>query len=171
MDRQMLLLLIGLCAFRSVLAQNDLQIMIDNIDVKVNEDYVGTCNIDPCENSDMVPMLTVDCDFVKEIPEDAILHSVLYGMINGEPTDPTGVDMQMNTCQMINDTMIMGPIIKAMGISAACPIQPVKMSLNCYAVQMDEFPDYFPSGEYNFNIVLDYEDVNIITLDVFMTFY
>lgn len=47
--------------------------MIDNIDVKVNEDYIGTCNIDPCENSDMVPMLTIDCDFVEEIPEDAIV--------------------------------------------------------------------------------------------------
>lgn len=47
----------------------------------------------------------------------------------------------------------------------------MKMFLNCYAVQMDEFPDYFPSGEYNLNLVLNYEDVNILTLDVFMTFY
>lgn len=53
--------------------QNDLQIIIDNIDVKINEDYIRICNIDPCENSDMVPTLTIDCDFVKEIPEDAIV--------------------------------------------------------------------------------------------------
>lgn len=50
-------------------------------------------------------------------------------MINGEPTDPTGVDMEMDSCQMINDTMLMGPLLKAMNISATCPIQPVNRFL------------------------------------------
>lgn len=50
-------------------------------------------------------------------------------MSNGEPTDPTGVDIEMTSCQMINDTMIMGPILKAMGISAKCPIEPVNQFL------------------------------------------
>lgn len=50
-------------------------------------------------------------------------------MINGEPTDPTGVDIEMNTCQIINDTIVMGPIIKAMNMSTTCPIQPVNQFL------------------------------------------
>ncbi|KAL2735460.1 hypothetical protein V1478_003100 [Vespula squamosa] len=171
MYRQMLLLLIGLCALRSGLAQSDLQIVIDNIDTEVNEEYFQNCKIEPCENSALVPTITIHCEFVKEIPKDTRVHSVLYGMINGEPTDPTGVDIEMNSCQMMNDTMAMGPLLKAMKMAASCPIQPIKVSLDCYVIPLDEFPDYFPSGEYNYNIVLDYEDVNIMTLNVYMTFY
>ncbi|XP_035726120.1 uncharacterized protein LOC118443366 [Vespa mandarinia] len=171
MDKQMLLLLIGLCTLRSVLGQSDLQIIIDNIDLKINEEYIQNCKMDPCETSDMVPTLTIDCQFVKEIPEEAVLHIVLYGMSNGEPTDPTGVDIEMSSCQMINDTMIMGPIIKAMKMSLKCPIPPTNVFLKCFSIPMDEFPDYFPSGEYNFNLLLDYKDVNLFAIDLYLTFY
>lgn len=47
--------------------------MIDNIHIKVDEEYIQNCKIEPCENSDMVPTLTIDCQFVKEIPEEAIV--------------------------------------------------------------------------------------------------
>lgn len=50
-------------------------------------------------------------------------------MSNGEPTDPTGVDIELSSCQMINDTMIMGPILKAMKMSLKCPIEPVNQFL------------------------------------------
>lgn len=44
--------------------------MIDNIDTEINEEYIKNCNIEPCENSDLVPTMTIDCNFVKEIPKD-----------------------------------------------------------------------------------------------------
>ncbi|XP_046821591.1 uncharacterized protein LOC124425370 [Vespa crabro] len=171
MDRQMLLLLIGLCTLRSVLGQSDLQIIIDNIDLKVNEEYIQSCKVEPCETSDMVPTLTIDCQFIKEVPEEAILHLVLYGMNNGEPTDPTGIDIEMSSCQMVNDTIIMGPILKAMKMSSKCPLPPTHMLLDCFVLPMDEFPDYFPSGEYIFNIVLYHKIVNLFVMDVYLTLY
>lgn len=43
--------------------------------------------------------------------------------------------------------------------------------LNCFALPLEEFPDYFPSGQYKFNIILYYKHVNLFILDIDLTFY
>lgn len=43
--------------------------------------------------------------------------------------------------------------------------------LNCFAIPLEEFPNYFPSGEYNFRIILTYKNISLLILDVQITIY
>ncbi|XP_015190573.1 PREDICTED: uncharacterized protein LOC107074063 [Polistes dominula] len=171
MGWQVLILLIGLCKLRSGLAQSDLQIIVDSIDLQVNEEYFQNCKLDACDNDEMLPIIKFICDFIKEIPSEAMCKCNLYGMVNGEPTEPTGIEIQMTTCQMINDTSFIGPILQVMKIPLECPIQPISIDTGCFTIPMDNFPDFFPSGEYKFAMTLDFNDISLVLMEMYLSFY
>ncbi|XP_014611661.1 PREDICTED: uncharacterized protein LOC106790916 [Polistes canadensis] len=171
MGWQVLLLLIGLCTLRSGLAQSDLQIIIDSIDLQADEEYFQNCKIDACDNDEMLPRIKFKCDILKEIPMETILKCDLYGMVNGEPTEPTGIEIEMTTCQMTNDTSFIGPVLQMLKIPMECPIKPIFLDVDCFTMPTDNFPDFFPSGDYKFFFNLNINDVNLLSVDMYLSFY
>ncbi|KAK2587619.1 hypothetical protein KPH14_003744 [Odynerus spinipes] len=166
-----MLLLLGLCVLRLDLVQSDLQIIIDNIDVEVDEEYFGDCEAQACENDEMIAEFSLDCKLIKTLPIDGTMKAILLGMVNGEPTEPTGIDMEMSMCQLVNDTIIGGPLFNAMKVEPKCPLEPTALQVECYNPPMDNFPDFFPPGEYKFTFDLTHDDAHLFLFEVYLTLY
>ncbi|KAI4504408.1 hypothetical protein M0802_000879 [Mischocyttarus mexicanus] len=169
MGWQMLLLLIGLCTLRSGLA-SDLQIIINSIDVEANEEYVPNCKIDACDNDEMIPIIKVKCDF-KDIPIETKFKCELYGMDNGEPTVPTGFQIEMTVCEMLNDTSFIGQMTQLLNIPMSCPMKATYIDTDCSPIPMENLPDFFPSGDYKFNFVFDRNTDILFEMNMYLSFY
>ncbi|KAK0164377.1 hypothetical protein PV328_003013 [Microctonus aethiopoides] len=127
----------------------------------INEKYFGMVDAYLTEDNRIAGNFSI----IQSLPESAVCHIYMLGDSMGEYVVPSGLDAEMTLCEMINEPIVLGNLLKVFGFNKdECPPKAGFYGNEGYMVPTTNFPDSFTSNKYLFIIELYTSDEAIITV-------
>ncbi|XP_057337407.1 uncharacterized protein LOC130675633 [Microplitis mediator] len=93
--------------------------------------------------------LVLNFTIIKTFPEATQGHFALVGASMGEYIVNTGIDVQMDLCDMLEEPIILGRFLRVFGFSEDnCPPKIGVYGSEGYEIPTDTLPDDFPPNKY-----------------------
>ncbi|KAK0182471.1 hypothetical protein PV327_000611 [Microctonus hyperodae] len=127
----------------------------------INEKYFGMVDVFLTEDN----LIAGNFSIKQSLPESAICHLYMLGDSMGEYVVPSGLDAEMTLCEMINEPIVLGSVLKVFGFDKdECPPKSGFYGNEGYKIPTENFPDSFTPNKYLFILELYTPDEPIITL-------
>ncbi|XP_044589749.1 uncharacterized protein LOC123268589 [Cotesia glomerata] len=105
---------------------------------------------------------------VKELLPTTQGYLAIIGASLGEYVVNTGFDIQMPLCDMMNEPVILGPLLRVFGFSEDnCPPKMGVYGSEGYTLPTATFPDDFPRNQYQSLFELTIEGKKLIIVNIF----
>ncbi|CAD6232570.1 GSCOCG00006955001-RA-CDS [Cotesia congregata] len=145
--------------------QGDFVVLLKDIDCPLfNEEYFT----EPDTYIDDNNAIFFNTTIVKEFLPLTQGYLGIIGASLGEYVVNTGIDVEMTLCDMMNEPVIMGPLLRVFGFSDDnCPPKPGVYGSEGYTLPTATFPDDFPRNQYKAVFKLTNEDEELIILNIY----
>ncbi|XP_057330033.1 uncharacterized protein LOC130670621 [Microplitis mediator] len=112
--------------------------------------------------------LVVNITIIKSLPIEAQGHLALIGASMGEYVVSTGIDQEMDMCDILQEPIMTGPLFKVLGFSEDdCPPEVGVYGTEGYVIPTDTLPDGFPPNKYMVNTTLSYDEKPLLVCQMF----
>ncbi|CAD6221164.1 GSCOCG00005065001-RA-CDS [Cotesia congregata] len=86
---------------------------------------------------------------IKQFPPETQTHFQILGASMGEYVVQTGLEVQMKLCEILDEPIIMGPILHLLGfVETDCPPSPGVYGNQGCSIPMELMPDHFMPNKY-----------------------
>ncbi|XP_034941299.1 uncharacterized protein [Chelonus insularis] len=170
--RNLIFIVVGLWLVHLCCVQAELNIVLLDIDAPVqNPEYIT--DFEGYMSDDEDPQVICNFTIIKELPQGCKGHLILKGASMGEFVISTGIDYEMDFCEMFDEPIIMGRLLRMLGFKKEnCPPIPGVYGSEGFQLDTDTLPDEFPSNNYLaiFEIV-DENDEELMVMHLYLRIY